>query len=73
MAGRSKLLAELFTNVKIPGPARDRWPLLVATSGDIAWVCGLRMAERAKVTAATAAVMHISLRPLRAGQGARPK
>ncbi len=73
MAGRSKLLAELFTNAKIPAPARDRWPLLVTTSGDIAWVCGLRLDERAKVTAATATVMHISLRPLRAGQGAAPK
>jgi tRNA(Ile)-lysidine synthase len=73
MAGHSKLLAELFTNAKIPAAARDRWPLLVTTAGDIAWVCGMRMDERAKITAATTAVMHISLRPLRAGQGAGPK
>lgn len=67
LTGRSKLLAEFFTGVKLPAPARDRWPLLVATAGDIAWVCGLRMDERVKVTPATARVVHVTLRPLRPG------
>lgn len=62
MAGRSKLLAELFTNVKIPAPARDRWPLLVTTAGAIAWICGLRLDERAKVTPTTQHVIHARLR-----------
>jgi tRNA(Ile)-lysidine synthase len=61
MADRSKLLAELFTNSKIPAPARNRWPLLVATTGDIAWVCGLRIDERARITAATEQVLHVRL------------
>ncbi len=61
MAGRSKLLAELFTNAKIPAPARDRWPLLVSSAGDIAWVCGLRADQRACITPATQQVMHIRL------------
>ncbi|HNS01763.1 MAG TPA: TilS substrate C-terminal domain-containing protein, partial [Anaerolineae bacterium] len=64
------LLAEFFTGVKLPAPARDRWPLLVATAGDIAWVCGLHMDERVKVTPATARVAHVTLRPL--GPGATP-
>lgn len=73
MTGRSKLLAELFTNAKVPAPARDRWPLLLTTAGDIAWVCGLRVDERAKVTAATTAVMHINLRHLPAVQDTGPQ
>jgi tRNA(Ile)-lysidine synthase len=64
MAGRSKLLAELFTNAKVPAAARDRWPLLLASGGDIAWVCGLRIDERAAVTAATQQVVHMKLRRL---------
>jgi tRNA(Ile)-lysidine synthase len=62
MAGHSKLLAELFTNAKIPTPARDRWPLLVTAAGAIAWVCGLRVDERAKITPATQQVLHVRLR-----------
>lgn len=61
--GRSQQLAELFTNAKVPAPARDRWPLLVTAAGDIAWVCGLRVDERAKVTASTQRVLHIRMRP----------
>jgi tRNA(Ile)-lysidine synthase len=61
MAGRSQALAELFTNAKVPAPARARWPLVTTTAGDIAWVCGLRIDERAQVTAATQRVLHIRL------------
>lgn len=44
MAGRTKV-ADFFTNVKVPSVLRDNWPLLV--HGDtIAWVMGLRIAER---------------------------
>lgn len=62
MAGRSKALAEFFTNVKVPAPARDRWPLLATTAGDIAWVCGLRVDQRAQVTAATQQIVQLRLR-----------
>ncbi len=62
MAGRSKGLAELFTNAKVPAPARGQWPLLVTSSGDIAWVCGLRVDQRVRITPATQQVLHISLR-----------
>ncbi len=62
MAGRSKGLAELFTNTKIPAPARARWPLLLTTAGDVAWVCGLRVDERARITATTQQVVCVRLR-----------
>lgn len=61
MAGRSKLLAELFTNAKVPAAARDGWPLLLTSGGDIAWVCGLRIDERARVTEGTQRVVHVGL------------
>lgn len=60
--GHSKPLAEFFTNAKVPAAARSRWPLLVTTGDQIAWVCGLRLDERAKVTASTRRVLHVRFR-----------
>ena len=48
-----------FTNTKVPAASRDRWPLLVTAEDAIAWVCGLRIDERAKVTASTQRVLHV--------------
>jgi tRNA(Ile)-lysidine synthase len=61
MGGHAKLLAELFTNAKILPATRDHWPLLATARGEIAWVCGLRVDERAKVTQDTAQVLHVKL------------
>lgn len=72
MGGRSKLLAEVFTNAKVPAAARDRWPLLVTTGGDIAWVCGLHVDERAKVTNRTSQVLHLRLAGRYTAQGEQP-
>lgn len=72
LAGHSKPLAELFTDAKIPAPARGRWPLLVSTAGAIAWVCGLRTDERAKITPTTERVTHVTLRPLPTQQNISP-
>ena len=59
LGGHSKPLAEFFTNAKVPASSRDHWPLLVTADDAIAWVCGLRIDERAKVTAATRRVLHV--------------
>jgi len=59
LGGHSKPLAEFFTNAKVPAPGRDRWPLLATADDAIAWVCGLRVDERAKVTAGTRRVLHV--------------
>ena len=61
MDGNSKLLAEYFTNVRLPAAARDRWPLLVNAADQILWVCGLRVDEHARVTDRTSRVLHIWL------------
>ncbi|MDW8319685.1 MAG: tRNA lysidine(34) synthetase TilS [Anaerolineae bacterium] len=62
MAGHSKLLAEFFTNLKVSPSARDRWPLLVNTADEIAWVCGLRVDQRAAITPATQRVLQVVMR-----------
>ena len=59
LGGHSKPLAEFFTNAKVPASSRDHWPLLVTDEDAIAWVCGLRVDERAKVTTATRRVLHV--------------
>jgi tRNA(Ile)-lysidine synthase len=63
MGGHSKLVGEVFTNDKVPAAIRDRWPLLIASQGDIAWVCGLRVDERARVTSQTTDVLHVRMAP----------
>ena len=58
MGGRSVKLADFLTNQKVPRVARDRLPLLVGEGG-IAWVCGQRVDERARVVRGTEAVLAL--------------
>jgi tRNA(Ile)-lysidine synthase len=46
-------------NAKIPQAWRDRIPLL-ASPKQVLWVAGWRIDERAKVTAATKRILHLS-------------
>jgi tRNA(Ile)-lysidine synthase len=64
MGGRTVKLADFYTNQKVPRPARDRLPLLVLLERDagterIAWVCGWRVDERARVSATTEQVLVV--------------
>jgi tRNA(Ile)-lysidine synthase len=58
MNGHSMKLNEFMINAKLPREARARWPLLTGRQG-IAWVCGLRLDERAAVTASSTRVWRI--------------
>ncbi len=58
LGGHSTRLNEFFINVKLPQPARAGWPLLIGRSG-IAWVCGLRVDQRAAVGPDTTAVWEV--------------
>ncbi len=49
-------LADFLTNLKVPRAVRDRLPLLVGPQG-IAWVCGQRVDERARVLDETSQVL----------------
>jgi tRNA(Ile)-lysidine synthase len=52
LGGQTAKLADFLTNQKVPRAARDRLPLLVGEWG-IAWVCGQRVDERARVESGT--------------------
>jgi hypothetical protein len=47
MDGRSVTVKEYMIDRKVAQEARAGWPLLVGSNG-IAWVCGLRLDERAR-------------------------
>ncbi len=58
MRGQAKRLNEFMINEKIPVTWRDHIPLLVNDHDQIAWVCGWRPDERARVTAQTRHVLR---------------
>lgn len=71
---QEKKLQDFLVDAKVPRSQRDFVPLVCAPWG-IAWVVGYRLDERAKVTDATQAVVHLRFTPLAAGQaglGGRP-
>lgn len=59
MTGAQKI-KDLFINEKIPPLMRSRIPLLVS-GGEIIWVPGVRMGEKARITAATGAVLRVEI------------
>jgi tRNA(Ile)-lysidine synthase len=52
MEGHSVKVSELMINLKIPAAWRGNVPLVVA-GGEVAWVCGRRIAEGVSVEAET--------------------
>jgi len=59
MGGRGKRVNEFMINEKIPAAWRKYIPLLVNEDGEIMWVCGWRVDERACVTGDTQRVMWL--------------
>jgi tRNA(Ile)-lysidine synthase len=62
MGGCTKLVSALLINEKVPAWWRDRVPLLVGDDKEIAWVCGWRVDDRAKVKDETVRVAIVRLR-----------
>jgi tRNA(Ile)-lysidine synthase len=58
LRGHSVRLGEFMINEKIPRSVRATWPLLAGNLG-LAWVCGLRVDERAAIRANSRHVWHI--------------
>jgi tRNA(Ile)-lysidine synthase len=52
-------LSDFFINEKIPACLRDRWPLMVTASDQIAWVIGLRIAEAHRVQESSQQVLEV--------------
>lgn len=63
MAGRHKLVGDLFTDARIAPALRPGWPVIVDdVSGALLWVCGLRQAHTACITAQTRRVLTLTWR-----------
>jgi len=58
LGGHSTKLNEFMINAKVPRAARAGWPLLFGRVG-LAWVCGLRVDERAVVGPETRVVWQV--------------
>ena len=60
MEGRHKHLGDFFTDNKISVALRAGWPLLLdGASGEILWVCGLRLAHSARIRPDTKRIFHL--------------
>ncbi len=60
LAGRHKNVGDLFTDNKVPVELRAGWPLLVdGNSGEIVWLCGLRLGNKARIRPETKRVLHL--------------
>jgi tRNA(Ile)-lysidine synthase len=59
-SAHAKKLKDFLIDAKVPQAVRDRLPLVVS-GGAIAWVVGLRLAEWAKVTPATRAILRLQV------------
>jgi tRNA(Ile)-lysidine synthase len=57
---------DLFVNHKVPRAERERVPIITA-AGSIAWIVGLRVDERFKVSAATETVLRLEARATNLG------
>jgi len=55
-----KKLQDLLVDRKVPRSLRDRIPILADGEG-IVWVCGLVIADRAKITARTTRVLEVAI------------
>ena len=59
MAGHSKKINELMINLKLPKSVRERYPVLACqgAAGPVLWLLGLRLDERARVSAGSKRVI----------------
>ena len=59
MTGRRKL-GEIFNTMKVPAPARARWPV-VWSGGAVVWLVGLRMSHAFRLTSSTQRAVALTL------------
>jgi tRNA(Ile)-lysidine synthetase-like protein len=65
MAGQHRQIGDLFTDEKIHATLRAGWPLVFdQTTGEVLWVCGIRIGHRARITPATTSVWMVTWRRL---------
>ncbi|MBX3051785.1 MAG: tRNA lysidine(34) synthetase TilS [Caldilineaceae bacterium] len=63
MGGSRKTLGDFFTDRKIPVALRAGWPLLIdGVSGQVIWLCGLRLAHHVRIQPNTKWALHLQWR-----------
>ncbi len=63
MRGQTVKLTDLFVNLKIPKRLRPKWPV-VCVDDEIAWVTGLRLGHKFRVTEMTQRVVKLQIKRL---------
>ncbi|MBN1922948.1 MAG: tRNA lysidine(34) synthetase TilS [Anaerolineae bacterium] len=63
LGGVAVRLSDFLINARIPRNWRDSLPLLIAGTGEILWIVGLRLSEAALVRAQTTAVLRLEAHP----------
>ncbi len=58
MDGKSIKLSDFWTNKKVPGRAKQHWPLFLDAC-DVIWIPGFQPSERSKITAKTRRILII--------------
>lgn len=58
---RQKKVGDFFTDEKVPSRSRARVPIVVGANDQVAWICGHRIDDRAKVTSATTRYLWLSV------------
>ncbi len=59
MAGHTRTLGNLFTDAGVPPALRPGWPLILDAAGNVAWLCGMVVAQQAAVTSATTQLFYL--------------
>ncbi len=60
MGGKSSSVSDFMINYQIPRAWRDRVPILALRTGQVLWIAGWRLDERAKITEQTSRILLIS-------------
>ncbi|MBM4168600.1 MAG: tRNA lysidine(34) synthetase TilS [Ignavibacteria bacterium] len=60
-----KKLSDFFVDEKVPLFKKHSTPVLESSTGEIVWVCGMRLDDRFKVTPTTARVVQLDYSPLK--------
>lgn len=65
LAGGHKNIGDLFTDNKVPVELRAGWPVLVdGRSGEVVWLCGLRLAHHVRIRPETEQILHLHWRAI---------
>ena len=57
----TRKLKDIFNDLRVPRPKRDRVPLVVDANGAIVWLAGYRIAQRAAIGEGTPTVLRLRL------------